>query len=278
MNAHIDALMTHYPNIPYWDVVNEAIDDGAMWRSTFWHDTIGDDFIDLAFQRARAADPDAKLFYNDYNVEQLGNAKADRMFNMIKDMRARGIPIDGAGLQSHYFVGPPDQPNGVPDMNAIKANIARYAEIGVEVHITECDFRLVKPLDQAKTDTQTKFFADLFQICADAPNCTHFTVWGLSDIDSWVPSTFPEMDYAHLYDANFMPRASYQAMTQVLAKYNADGTPVGSGSGSEAAKTEESGGCAITAAGSHGETGWSAALLGLLGVSMLSRRTAKRRG
>jgi GH35 family endo-1,4-beta-xylanase len=292
MYAHIDALMGHYVGkFPYWDVVNEAIDENTnTFRSTMWHDRIGDDFIDLAFVRARAADPNAKLLYNDYNIEQKGNAKADYVFNMVSSMKTRGIPIDAIGLQSHYFVDPDGSTaRGVPDMQAIRDNIARYADIGVEVHITECDFRIGKPLDTTKTELQNKFFADLLQVCIDAPNCSHFTVWGLSDLDSWVPSTFPDYDYAHIFDKNLMPKPAYTAMSQVFAQYNPDGTPVkpadmgmagGSGSGSAAparpsAKEPSEGGCSL-APGGNGTAPSLLAAVALLGISLFRRRSNAR--
>lgn len=231
--AHIDALTQRYPNLPYWDVVNEAIDrTGDTWgfRPTIWHDRIGPDFIDLAFQRARMNAPNAKLIYNDYNIEQKGNPKADRVFELISDMKTRGIPIDAVGFQSHYFVNPDGSTsNGVPNMEAIRANMDRYAEIGIEVHITECDFRIGNPLTPEKQAIQDKFYADLLQVCIDAPNCSHFTLWGLSDYDSWVPSTFPDFDHAHIFDANFTPKSAYHAMTNVLAKLTPDGMPGGGG-------------------------------------------------
>jgi endo-1,4-beta-xylanase len=235
MYDHIDALVGHYAGrIPYWDVVNEAIDkvdDVWTYRSTLWHDCIGDDFIDLAFQRAHADDPNAKLLYNDYNIEQMGNGHADRVFELVKDMVTRGIPIDQVGLQSHYYVTPDGGTSGVPDMSKIRDNIARYAEIGIEVQITECDFRIGKPLSDEKEQMQAKFFAELLQICIDAPNCSRFTVWGLSDFDSWVPSTFPDYDFAHIFDSEFNAKPAYQAMTQVFAGYNLDGTPIAGGTG-----------------------------------------------
>ncbi len=293
MNAHIDGLMGHYPNLPYWDVVNEAIEfsNGVpAFRSTFWHDRIGDDFVDLAFQRARMADADTKLFYNDYNIEQAGEAKSDRVFQMIQDMKMRGIPIDGVGLQSHYFVTPDGGLSGVPNIDAIRANIKRYADIGVEVHITECDFRLGKPLDDSKLALHTKFFSELLQACIDAENCTHFTVWGLSDIDSWVPSTFPDYDYAHLFDSAFAPRPAYQEMNKIFAKYNPDdGTLLGgtggtgggtggtgtAGSGSGAVAETKDSGCSVARASGVDATGAGLALLALLGLSLVSRRAAK---
>jgi len=301
MYAHIDGLMGHYAGkLPYWDVVNEAIDvaNGATFRSTIWHDRIGDDFMDLAFTHARAADPAAKLFYNDYNIEQKGNPHADRVFEVLKDMKTRGIPIDGVGLQAHYYVEPNgDTSVGVPDMQAIRDNMARYADIGLTVQITECDFRIGKPLDDAKTQLQSKFYADLLQACIDAPNCSHFTVWGLSDLDSWVPSTFPEYDYAHLFDSHLMPKPAYNAMSQVFAKYNTDGMPGNpmTGSAGSAGSTGASGapgvaGVANTPAPSSGGSGggcslalrtsgtapWLLAGLGMIGA-WVSRRRSKAR-
>jgi endo-1,4-beta-xylanase len=311
MYAHIDALMTRYQALPYWDVVNEAIESvGGAWtfRPTIWHDRIGPEFIDLAFTRARAADPETKLLYNDFNIEQMGHPKADRVFELVKDMKARNVPIDAVGLQSHYFV----EPNGatalgVPNMQAIRDNMARYAAIGVDVHITETDFRIGKPLDATKTELQNKFYAELLQACIDAPNCSHFTVWGLSDLDSWVPSTFPDYDFAHVWDTALMPKPSYFAMSDVLAKYNTDGTPMMGGAGSAgstgvdgnagssgsggglgsagsagstsaplapAGKSEDSGGCSLVVRAS-GTAPWLLAAVAALGV-LLSRRRSER--
>lgn len=275
MYAHIDALMGRY-KLPYWDVVNEAVDEANLaqgYRSTFWYNTIGPEFIDLAFQRARMDDPNAKLFYNDYNIEQLGNPKADRVFQMVQDLKNRGIPIDGVGLQGHYFVTPDGGTSGLPDMQAIRDNMKRYADLGLEVHITECDLRIGKPLDDNKLALQTAFYRDLLQVCVDAPNCSHFTVWGLSDIDSWVPSTFKDYDYAHLWDSNFMPKPGYQEMTKVMAKYNADGTPVGGGS---TGASTDSGGCSFQPAKAPRSAAASLLLLGVFGAGLARRRKRAR--
>ena len=143
MYKHIDGLMGHYVGqFPYWDVVNEAVDvnkDTGVWgfRSTPWHDTIGDNFIELAFNHAHAADPAAELLYNDYNIEQKGNAKADYVFDMVNRLKSEGIPIGGIGFQGHYFIEPDGTTtNGVPDIQAIRDNMARYNDIGIDVQIT----------------------------------------------------------------------------------------------------------------------------------------------
>jgi GH35 family endo-1,4-beta-xylanase len=278
MNTHITTLIGKYPSLPYWDVVNEAIDNvDGVWtfRPTFWHDRIGPDFIDIAFQTARAAAPTAKLVYNDYNIEQLGNAKADRVFELVSDMKTRGIPIDAIGFQSHYYVEPDgNTASGVPNMQAIRENMARYEGIGVEVHVTECDFRIGTPTDDAKQQMQSKFYADLLQTCIDAPNCSQYTVWGLSDVDSWVPGTFPDYDYAHIFDASFVAKPAYQAMTQAFSAYDPDGPVDGTGGTDE--DSASSGGCTFQPAGLGERLPWQAALAGALGLFVWTRRTSRK--
>jgi endo-1,4-beta-xylanase len=278
MYAHIDNLMQRYVGkFPYWDVVNEAIDvkDGVWgFRSTVWHDRIGPDFLDLAFQRARMGDPAAKLLYNDYNIERLGDPKADRVFELVRDMKARNIPIDAIGFQGHYFVEPSGNTSfGVPNMQSIKDNMARYAEIGVDVHITECDFRIGKPLDDAKAELQNEFFADLLQVCIDAPNCSHFTVWGLSDVDSWVPGTFKDYDYAHIFDASLAAKPAYHALTRVFAQYNPDGTLKGAPA-APTASSESGSGCSLGARPERTDS-WLVTALAMLGAAAFSRRVSK---
>jgi GH35 family endo-1,4-beta-xylanase len=279
MYAHIDALMARYVGkFPYWDVVNEAIDQvNGVWgfRPTIWHDRIGPDFMDLAFTRARAADPNAKLLYNDYNIEQMGNPKADKVFEVVKDLKARGIPIDAVGLQGHYYVEPNGNTTpGVPNIQAIRDNMARYKEIGVEVQLTEVDFRIGKPLDDTKTELQKKFYAELLQACIDATNCSHFTVWGLSDLDSWVPSTFAEYDYAHLFDTQLAAKPAYLAMSQVFAQYNTDGTPIKPPPTTPTTSGDsDSGGCSFTTRAS-GAAPWLLTAFAVFGF-LVSRRRSK---
>jgi endo-1,4-beta-xylanase len=201
-------------------------------------------------------------------------------------MKARGIPIDAVGLQAHYFVEPNgNTSSGVPSMQAIRDNMARYHEIGIDVHITECDFRIGKPLDDTKAQLQTKFFSDLLQVCIDAPNCTVFTVWGLSDVDSWVPGTFKDYDFAHIFDAALAPKAAYHALTQVFAKYNTDGTLIGATPppappgppapvGTTSDSGGDSGGCSLDSRPNPTNAGLLAGLA-LLGLA-LSRRVSKR--
>jgi len=106
MEEHINGVMSHYKGkLAYWDVVNEALNEDGTRRSDVWQNNIGNSYIDQAFQTARAADPSAKLCYNDYNLENWSYAKTQGAYNMIKDLKSRGIPVDCVGFQTHFTGG-----------------------------------------------------------------------------------------------------------------------------------------------------------------------------
>ena len=299
MYDHIDALVGRYAGrIPFWDVVNEAIEqtDGVYdYRHTFWYDRIGPDFIDLAFQRAHEADPNAQLVYNDYKIELMGHPKADRVFELVSDMVSRGIPIHQVGLQNHWFITPDGDTADLPDPAMLRANMARYAEIGIGVQVTEFDVRIGRPLDDAKTQAQAWVFGEVLQACIEAPNCNRLTVWGLSDFDSWVPGTFPEYDFAHIFDANFVAKPAYHTMTQVLSALQPDPPPIegtggavgtdtatgtDTGTGAAAAGSEDgdesSSGCSACSVGPAAVRGGASGAFGLLGLlGLLLRRRGR---
>jgi endo-1,4-beta-xylanase len=118
VEQHIRAVSDHYRGrIHAWDVVNEAIADGggSALRDTVFRQKLGDRYIADAFRTARAADPSALLFYNDYGGEGSG-VKADRIYALLQDLLANGVPIDGVGLQMHIAAG------SRPSDGAIAAN------------------------------------------------------------------------------------------------------------------------------------------------------------
>ncbi|MEM7802514.1 MAG: endo-1,4-beta-xylanase [Chloroflexota bacterium] len=218
--GHIDTVMGRYAGrIELWDVVNEAIEDETYGlRATPWQQQIGDDYIDLAFMRARAADPSAMLLYNDYNIAQQGDRKADAVHEMIEGMVERGIPIDGVGFQMHWLVESP------PDPEAIAQNMARYASIGIDVYITEIDVRLSDRLPDSALNDAATVYREMLRVCLEAPNCNHFTTWGISDYDSWIPGLFVGYGRAHLFDENFEAKPAYHALIEALFEEKVDGS------------------------------------------------------
>ncbi|MCL2456909.1 MAG: endo-1,4-beta-xylanase, partial [Defluviitaleaceae bacterium] len=141
LQSHIREVVTHFKGKAIaWDVVNEAFpsyvapdenfsDWRKLLRETPWLDAVGSDYIELAFRAAHEADPDAKLIYNDYNLDSVG--KREAVFHMIKELTERGVPIHGVGMQAHYDLT--TKPSDVEN------SILRFAELGISVSISELD-------------------------------------------------------------------------------------------------------------------------------------------
>jgi endo-1,4-beta-xylanase len=211
LKEHIERVVGRYRGrIVAWDVVNEAIaDTGANGlRESPWLRLIGPDYIDDAFRWAHAADPQARLFYNDYSAEGLG-AKSDAVLRLVEGMRQRGVPVHGVGLQMHVLA------NGQPSRADISANIRRLGQLGLEVQITEMDVRL------RASDTlaaQAQVYRNVVAACRENANCTAILNWGVTDAHSWVDSFFPGFSNALLFDRNYQPKPAYAAVAEELAR------------------------------------------------------------
>jgi endo-1,4-beta-xylanase len=131
MQNHISQVVGRYaanPAVVSWDVVNEVFEENGSMRPSFWYNTLGQSFIADAFRAARAADPDARLCINDYNVEGI-NAKSTAMYNLVSQLRQQNVPVDCVGFQSHLSIQ-----YGFP--NDLQQNLQRFANLGVQVRIT----------------------------------------------------------------------------------------------------------------------------------------------
>lgn len=215
---HIDTVMGRYAGkIKVWDVVNEAIDDSTYGlRSTPWLNGIGADYIDLAFQRARTADPQATLVYNDYGISGLGD-KSNAAYDLVADMVARGIPIDGVGFQMHLWLLSP------PDPADVAANMARYDALGIDVYITELDISIEMPVTYSDLVNQATLYDIVLDVCLAASNCHHVTTWGFTDAYSWIPGFFPGRDEGLPLDTNYGAKPAYHAL---IGGFNQGSTPL----------------------------------------------------
>jgi endo-1,4-beta-xylanase len=201
MNNHITTEMTHFKGkIFAWDVVNEAFADGSTaHRSSVFQNVLGNGFIEEAFRTARAADPAAKLCYNDYNIENWSDAKTQGVFAMVRDFKSRGVPIDCVGFQAHFGSGGPP--------SSFQTTLSNFAAQGVDVQITELDIASAPASAYSATVTA----------CMNVARCGGITVWGIRDSDSWRASSNPL-----LFDGSGNKKAAY---TAVLTALNG-GTPV----------------------------------------------------
>jgi len=211
LEDYIQTVVKHYGNDVYcWDVVNEAIaDDASGFKPNIWKDNVPN-YVDVAFKAAKAAAPDGvKLFYNDYNIASASSwskKKSDAVFDMIKGMKSRGVPIDGVGLQLHVSETS-DQDSW---FEGVSSNIQRYKDLGIEVHFTELD---IKTPDKNFT-RQANFYGKLLQICLNYSNCRSFETWGYTDKYTWLGTD----QYPLIYDTEFKPKP---AVSSLLSAFNA---------------------------------------------------------
>ncbi|WP_442806475.1 endo-1,4-beta-xylanase [Streptomyces sp. NBC_01022] len=215
MNNHINQVMAHYKGKIYaWDVVNEAYQDGSSGarRSSPFQDKLGNGFIEEAFRTARAADSGAKLCYNDYNTDGQ-NAKSNAVYAMVKDFKQRGVPIDCVGFQSHFNSNSP-----VP--SDYQANLQRFADLGVDVQITELDI-------EGSGSAQAASYTKVVNACLAVSRCAGITVWGIPDKYSWRSSGTPL-----LFDDNYGKKPAYTAVLAALGGTSDGGGDNGGGTGS----------------------------------------------
>ncbi|POS70224.1 glycosyl hydrolase family 10 [Diaporthe helianthi] len=219
IQAHIASEVGHYKGKCYaWDVVNEALNDDGTWRTSVFYNTMGTSYLQVAFAAAAAADPDAKLYYNDYNIESSG-AKSTAAVNLIKTIQAAGAKIDGVGLQGHFIVG------STPSTSALTSQLNTYVALGLEVAYTEVDVRFSSlPSTASGLAQQAKDYGSVVSACLAVSKCVGITVWDFDDKYSWIPSTFSGQGDACLYWSNLTTKPAYDNVQKLLAA--AAGTPV----------------------------------------------------
>ncbi|GIN56065.1 endo-1,4-beta-xylanase [Lederbergia ruris] len=215
MNTHISEVVKRYKDDLYcWDVVNEVVTDEGpkLLRESKWLETIGEDFIDKAFEFAHQVDPDALLFYNDYNESD--PTKRDKIYTLVKGLKERGVPIHGVGLQAHWNVSS-------PSYDDIRRAIEKYATLELQIQLTEMDVSvfefgdkrkdLKKPTEEmlgAQAERYEEFF-NIFREYSDV--ITGVTFWGAADDYTWL-SDFPvkgRKNWPLLFDEQHQPKQSF---------------------------------------------------------------------
>jgi endo-1,4-beta-xylanase len=221
LKQHINDVVGRYKGKIYaWDVVNEAVPDTgtSIYRKSRFYEIIGEDYIEKAFEYAHAADPAAKLFYNDYNTESA--AKREKIFQLLKKLKEKNVPVHGVGLQGHWSIYEPTAAE-------LEESIRRFASLGLEVQITELDVSVhskeherrqrrssdtggLTPEMIAKQTAQYKMLFDVFRKYRQ--NLTSVTFWNVSDKSSWLDN-FPvpgRKDYPLLFDQNYEPKEAFE--------------------------------------------------------------------
>lgn len=221
LKEHITTVVKRYKGIIYaWDVVNEVISDKAdeYFRNSDFYKICGEEFVAKAFQWAHEADPDALLFYNDYN--EISPVKREKIIRMVKDLQAKGVPIHGIGLQAHWAVNEPSR-------DQLDKTLHDFAAIGLKLHITELDISVYpkehNARDRKPEDYDTTFNAEMevkqmevYKMCFDLFRkykhaISSVTFWNISDRHSWLDN-FPvrgRKDYPLLFDKTLQPKKAF---------------------------------------------------------------------
>ncbi|NUT99330.1 MAG: 1,4-beta-xylanase [Saccharothrix sp.] len=196
---HVTKVATYYKGKIYaWDVVNEAFEDGSSGaRRNSNLQRTGNDWIEAAFRAARAADPGAKLCYNDYNTDDWTHAKTQAVYRMVQDFKSRGVPIDCVGFQSHFNPQSPVPSN-------YQTTLQNFANLGVDVQITELDI-------EGSGSAQASNYERVTKACLAVARCAGITVWGIRDTDSWRASGTPL-----LFDGSGNKKAAYTSVLNAL--------------------------------------------------------------
>lgn len=208
VDNYIRTVAGHYRGqVIAWDVVNEAeADNGSGLRDSIYLRKIGSGFIERAFRVAHEADPNALLFYNDYSTEGLG-AKSDRVYELVKDLKQRGVPIDGVGMQMHISA------SGHPPVADIVTNMQRLTALGLRVNISEMDVRIrdLGGSTSQRLDTQRQVYHDITKACMSVPLCHAVTLWGFTDKYSWIDAAYGPDDPL-IFDESYQKKPAYYGM------------------------------------------------------------------
>ncbi|MGX1642035.1 endo-1,4-beta-xylanase [Sphingobacterium sp. NPDC055431] len=235
MRKHIQTVVSRYKGrIKGWDVVNEAILDNGDWRQSKFYQIIGEGFIELAFQFAHEADPDAELYYNDFSMSQKG--KRDGVVRMVRKLKDKGVQINGIGMQGHLSLD-------YPSLADFEASILAFSSLVVQVMITELDISVLPmpghsqgaevstnyqydkvlnpyaeglPVEvESKLANRYKEFFALFVKHHD--KIDRVTLWGVTDADSW-KNNWPvkgRTDYPLLFDRNYQAKPFVRELVEM---------------------------------------------------------------
>ncbi len=226
MAEYITKVVTHYKGkIDAWDVVNEAITDsndpdhiyrhkdydkknGSLWNEIFAGSEI--DYIAAAFRAAHEADPEAKLYYNDYNA--VAPEKREKIMKMIRQLKDEDVPIHGIGIQAHWLFN-------WPSAGDIEDAIVEYSKMGLDVQITELDIRIDGDMEKKITlsrkdkERQADRYKEVFEIfIKHSDKISSVTFWGITDDNSWISQE------PLIFDRNKNPKPAFWAILDALGK------------------------------------------------------------
>jgi endo-1,4-beta-xylanase len=240
LQTHVQTVVGRYRGrVQAWDVVNEAFEDDGTWRKTPWYATLDEEYVFKAFEFAHEADPDAQLYYNDYNLWKTAKCKA--AVRLVASLRERGIRIDGIGEQGHWLL------DG-PTVEEIEPAIVELAKTGKQIIITELDVDpLPRPEELIGADLSKRVertpqldpyadglpeslqqrlaqrYRDIFSLFVKHRAVSRVTFWGVTDADTWL-NNWPvpgRTNHPLLWDRQGRPKPAFHAVVEALRRAGA---------------------------------------------------------
>jgi endo-1,4-beta-xylanase len=220
LKAHIETMVTRYRGrVTIWDVVNEPLAEDGTLRPGFWLDNLGPGYLADSFRWARAADPTAKLYLNEYGTEG-GTAKARGLFALVTGLKAQGVPLDGIGFQTHKL--------DTTRLSGLADTMRRFAALDLDVAVTELDVRMPLPANADRLARQADVYGRAVSACLAVPRCRSITTWGFTDAHSWVPNNYPGWGAATLFDEGLSEKAAFYRVLTTLTGWQRPATdPIG---------------------------------------------------
>lgn len=218
MKEYIHTYVGRYKGkVAAWDVVNEGFETvGGNYRKTLWYNKLGKDYIAKAFIYAHEADPNAVLFYNDFNIER-DTVKLNAVLKMVREFKAQGVPISGIGFQMHIRMDTPDE--------VIANSLKKAAETGLQIHLSEVDIifnkhnetqnggiQIYNELTEEMKNAQAEKYKNLVLMYRKiVPKAQQFgiTFWNFTDRDTWIRPFFNLKDWPSVYDDSLKPKPAY---------------------------------------------------------------------
>lgn len=219
MKEHIREIVLRYKGkVRGWDVVNEAFEEDGSLRNNIWLQNIGETYIEKAFLYAHNADPNALLFYNDFNLE-FNPAKREKVIQFLNTVRNRGVTVHGIGLQSHIY-------HTYPSELLIKESFDDVVKNNYQIHVSELDvsvnpFSVDIELTNELLEQQAKQYETVARLFKNLPVDKKYglTIWGVSDNYSWIPTFFLREDYPLLFDDMYQKKPAFFRLKSTLCNY-----------------------------------------------------------
>lgn len=219
IDEHIVEVAGRYKGKVYaWDVVNEALEDSGEYADSNLLKSLGPKYIETAFWTARKVDPNTKLFWNEWGADCI-NKRSDRFYKEVRELLSRNVPIDGVGFQMHTGLGKPKTTTPLPDIESVRENFKRFADLGLEIHITEMDVQIQSAPGNwdDKLQQEADFYGEIMKMSLEFPNFKAFIIWGVDDKHSWTSTYLTNKNDAPLlFDESYRPKSAYYAVKKAL--------------------------------------------------------------